>query len=126
MNSATLDARPKAKRTPILARKWIQRFREDRDANIVFDGFQSQTAPLDNAGLERDSPLSPGLFAFVNFNLVDQSADFRGGTSAYIEDDFRWRVGRTRKPRKMTSRSLKRGPGVQALDSQPKRLSSYT
>jgi hypothetical protein len=41
------------------------------------------------------SPLSPILFAFFNSNLVDQPVDSRGGASAYIDDYFRWRVGRS-------------------------------
>ena len=62
---------------------------EERYANIIFNGFETETAPLDNAGLAQGSPLSPILFTFFNSDLVDQPVDFRGGASAYIDDYFR-------------------------------------
>ncbi|CAG8429308.1 unnamed protein product [Penicillium salamii] len=65
----------------------------DRHANIGFDDFRTETAPLANAGLAQGSPLSPILFAFFNADLVDQPADSQGGASAFIDDYFRWRVG---------------------------------
>lgn len=68
---------------------------EELHANIMFNGFETETTPLDNAGLAQGSPLSPTLFGFFNADLVDQQIDFRGGASAYIDDYFRWRVGRT-------------------------------
>jgi hypothetical protein len=34
------------------------------------------------------------LFAFFNADLVDQPVDSHGGASAFIDDYFRWRVGR--------------------------------
>ncbi|OQD66262.1 hypothetical protein PENANT_c359G11244, partial [Penicillium antarcticum] len=48
-----------------------------------------------NAGLAQGSPLSPILFAFFNADLVDQPVDSHGGASAFIDDYFRWRVGRS-------------------------------
>ena len=47
------------------------------------------------AGLAQGSPLSPILFDFFNSDLVDQPVDFKGGASAFIDDYFRWRVGKT-------------------------------
>ncbi|KAI3049910.1 hypothetical protein CBS147353_11666 [Aspergillus niger] len=38
---------------------------------------------------------SPILFAFFNADLVDQPVDSYGGASAFIDDYFRWRVGRS-------------------------------
>ncbi|CEJ62846.1 Putative Reverse transcriptase [Penicillium brasilianum] len=67
----------------------------DRYANIGFDDFRTETAPLANAGLAQGSPLSPILFAFFNADLVDQPVTFYGGASAFIDDYFRWRVGRS-------------------------------
>ena len=66
---------------------------ERRHANIKFDDYSTEVAPLDNAGLAQGSPLSPILFAFFNCDLVDQPVDFHGGASAFIDDYFRWRVG---------------------------------
>ena len=43
------------------------------------------------------SPLSPILFAFFNYDLVDQPVDSQGGASAFIDDYFRWRVGSSAK-----------------------------
>ncbi|KAJ6185551.1 reverse transcriptase [Penicillium mononematosum] len=65
----------------------------DRHANIGFDDFRTETAPLVNAGLAQGSPLSPILFAFFNADLVDQPVDSQEGASAFIDDYFRWRVG---------------------------------
>jgi hypothetical protein len=66
---------------------------EKRTASIQFDGFESNVASLEKAGLAQGSPLSPILFAFFNADLVDQLLDTQGGASAYIDDYFRWRVG---------------------------------
>lgn len=63
-----------------------------RQASIRFDDYQTEVAPLDNAGLAQVSPLSRILFAFFNCDLVDQPVDFQGGASAFIDDYFRWRV----------------------------------
>jgi hypothetical protein len=62
---------------------------EGRAANIKFDDFETEVAPLENTGLAQGSPLSPILFAFFNSDLVDQPVDTRGGASAYIDDYFR-------------------------------------
>ncbi|KAJ5974854.1 hypothetical protein N7481_008561 [Penicillium waksmanii] len=62
---------------------------------IGFDDFRTETAPLANAGLSQGSPLSPILFAFFNADLVDQPVTIHGGASAFIDDYFRWRVGRS-------------------------------
>ena len=61
--------------------------------NFIYSDYQSEEAPLDNAGLAQVSPLSPILFAFFNCDLVDQPVNFHGGASAFIDDYFRWRVG---------------------------------
>jgi hypothetical protein len=61
----------------------------DRHANIGFDDFCTETAPLVNVGLAQGSPLSPIVFAFFNADLVDQPVDSQGGTSAFIDDYFR-------------------------------------
>ena len=95
VNKKSLEARLQAKRIPAVARRWVASFMSDRYANIGFDDFETEMAPLENAGLAQGSPLSPILFAFFNSDLVDQPVDFYGGASAYIDDYFRWRVGRT-------------------------------
>ncbi|CAG8891920.1 unnamed protein product [Penicillium nalgiovense] len=91
VNKTSLDASLQARRIPIVARKWIASFMSDRHANIGFDDFRTETAPLVNAGLAQGSPLSPILFAFFNADLVDQPLDSQGGASAFIDDYFRWR-----------------------------------
>ncbi|EGD99960.1 hypothetical protein TESG_08624 [Trichophyton tonsurans CBS 112818] len=95
VNKRSLDARLKTKGIPTKARHWIGSFMEDRQANISFDDFESTVAPLENAGLAQGSPLSPILFTFFNSELVDQPVDYHGGASAYIDDYFRWRAGRS-------------------------------
>ena len=95
VNGKTLDVRLKEKGIPIKARNWIRSFMEDRSASIRFDDFETDVAPIANAGLAQGSPLSPILFTFFNSDLVDQPVDFNGGASAFIDDYFRWRVGRT-------------------------------
>lgn len=95
VNKKTLDARLEAKGIATIARNWIRSFMEDRLANITFDDFESAVAPLENAGLAQGSPLSPILFTFFNSDLVDQPVDYHGGASAYIDDYFRWRAGRS-------------------------------
>jgi hypothetical protein len=95
VNKTTLDSRLREKGIPTTARRWIQSFMEGRLTNIKFDGFETGIAPLENAGLAQGSPLSPGLFDFFNSDLVDQPVDTLGGASAYIDDYFRWRIGRT-------------------------------
>jgi len=66
---------------------------EGRSANIKFDDFETEVAPLENAGLAQGSPLSPILFSSFNSDLVDEPVDTKGGASAYIDDYFRWRAG---------------------------------
>jgi hypothetical protein len=93
VNKLTLDARLKERGIPTTARRWIRSLMEERAANIKFDDFETEVAPLENAGLAQGLPLSPILFAFFNADLVDQTVDTRGGASAYIDDYFRWRAG---------------------------------
>jgi len=93
VNKTSLDVRLQSKGIPSVARKWIASFMSGRQASIGFDDYQTEVAPLDNAGLAQGSPLSPILFAFFNCDLVDQPVDFHGGASAFIDDYFRWRVG---------------------------------
>ena len=95
VNKLSLDARLRAKGIPTVARKWISSFMSDRFANIGFDDFRTDVSPLTNAGLAQGSPLSPILFAFFNSDLVNQPVNCRGGASAFIDDYFRWRVGRS-------------------------------
>jgi hypothetical protein len=95
VNKVSLDARLRAKKIPAVARKWIASFMSDRYASIGFDDFRTEVAPLGNAGLAQGSPLSPILFAFFNSDLVDQPVTIHGGASAFIDDYFRWRVGRS-------------------------------
>ncbi|KAG2000761.1 hypothetical protein GB937_010863, partial [Aspergillus fischeri] len=91
VNKISLDARLRAKGIPAIARKWIASFMSDRFANIGFDDFRTEVAPLVNAGLAQGLPLSPILFTFFNSDLVDQPVTFHGGASAFIDDYFRWR-----------------------------------
>lgn len=93
VNESSLDTRLRAKGIPTEARRWINSFMKDRYANISFDDYQTEVSPLENAGLAQGSPLSPILFGFFNSDLVDQSVDYHGGSSAFIDDYFRWRAG---------------------------------
>ncbi len=95
VNKLSLDTRLRAKGVPTRARQWIGSFMEDRYANIGFDDFQTEVSPLENAGLAQGSPLSPILFGFFNSDLVHQPVDCHGGSSAFIDDYFRWRAGRS-------------------------------
>lgn len=95
VNKLSLDTRLRAKGIPITARRWIASFMSDRFVSIGFDDFRTEVSPLANAGLAQGSPLSPILFAFFNSDLVDQPVDFHGGASAFIDDYFCWRVGRS-------------------------------
>jgi hypothetical protein len=95
VNKLSLDVRLQAKGIPTVARLWIGSFMEDRFANISFDDFQTEVSPLENAGLAQGSPLSPILFGFFNSDLVDQPVDCHGGSSAFIDDYFRWRTSRS-------------------------------
>ena len=90
-----MDLRLKEHGIPTQARRWIQSFMECRTASIKFDNFETQVRPLENAGLAQGSPLSPILFPFFNSDLVNQPVDTKGGASAFIDDYFRWRAGRT-------------------------------
>jgi hypothetical protein len=95
VNTISLDARLRAKGIPAVARKWIASFMSDRYASIGFDDFRTKVALLVIAGLAQGSPLSPILFTFFNSDLVNQPVNFRGGASAFIDDYFRWRAGRS-------------------------------
>jgi hypothetical protein len=92
-----LDLQLKAKGIPTKLRTWIASFMEGRSASISFDDFESARALLENAGLAQGSPLSPILFIFFNSNLVNQQVDYHGGASAFIDDYFRWRAGKSAK-----------------------------
>jgi hypothetical protein len=52
-----------------------------------------KVTPLKNTGMAQGAPLSPILYAFFNSDPVDQPVDTGGDVSAYIDDDFRGRVG---------------------------------
>jgi hypothetical protein len=91
----SLDYSLQARGVPMVARKWIASFMSDRYANIGFNDFRTETEPLAYTGLAQGSLLSPILFAFFNADLVDQPVDSHGGASAFIDDYFRWRVGRS-------------------------------
>lgn len=95
VKTEVLDARLKSKGIPAQVRRWIRSFMTDRRASIRFDDFETSLAPLSNAGLPQGSPLSPILFIFFNADLVDQPVDFSGGSSAFIDDYFRWRAGKS-------------------------------
>ena len=95
VHKVSLDACIRARRIPTVARKWIASFMSNRHASIGFDDFRTEVMPLLNAGLAQGSPLSPILFDFFNSDLVDEPVTFHGGASAFIDDYFRWRVGRS-------------------------------
>jgi hypothetical protein len=95
VNKISLNACLWAKGIPAITRKWITSFISDHFTNIGFDDFCTKVAPLVNAGLAQGSLLLPILFTFFNSDLVDQPVMFHGGASAFINDYFRWRVGRS-------------------------------
>ncbi|THC94016.1 hypothetical protein EYZ11_006525 [Aspergillus tanneri] len=95
VNRDTLDRQLKAKGIPTKVRTWVASFMQNRSASISFDDFESPICALENAGLAQGSPLSPILFIFFNSKLVDQPVDFHGGASAFIDDYFRWRAGKS-------------------------------
>jgi hypothetical protein len=68
---------------------------EERQANITFDGSSTNVETISSAGLPQGSPVSPILFDFYNSVLINQPVTFHGGASAFIDDYFRWTVGRT-------------------------------
>jgi len=88
VSTITLDARLRESAIPTQARKWIHSKGELRR-------IRNREEAVEHAGLPQDSPLRPFLFAFFDANLVDQTVDTRRGASAYIDDYFRWRVGRS-------------------------------
>jgi hypothetical protein len=75
-----LDLQFMAKGIPTMLRTWVVRFMDGRSASISFDDFESARFPLENVGLAQGSPLS---------------LDHRGGASAFIDDYFRWRAGKS-------------------------------
>jgi hypothetical protein len=84
VNKVSLDAYLRARRILTVARRWIASFISDRHASIGFNDFRTDATPLANAGLAQGSPLSPILF----------TVNSHGGVSAFIDNYFRWRVGR--------------------------------
>jgi hypothetical protein len=95
VKAKTQDARLKEKGIPAKARNWNRSFMEDRSASIKFNNFETAITPLADTGLAQGSPLSLILFIFFNSGLVDQPVNIGGGASAFVDDYFRWRVGRT-------------------------------
>ncbi|KAJ5244713.1 hypothetical protein N7489_004809 [Penicillium chrysogenum] len=95
VNKTSLGIRLRSKGIPSVARKWIASSMSGRQASIGFDDYQTEVAPLDNAGLAQGSPLSPILFAFFKCDLIDQAVD--GGASAFIDGYCRWRPSTTAK-----------------------------
>ncbi|KAI2926650.1 hypothetical protein CBS147321_11275 [Aspergillus niger] len=57
VNKATLDARLRAKGVPAKARLWIYSFMQNREASVTLDDFETDSTPLENAGLAQGSPL---------------------------------------------------------------------
>jgi hypothetical protein len=95
VNQQSLDACLRARRIPTMVRKWIASFMSDRHASIGFDDFRTAMEPLANAGLAQGLSLYLILFSFFNADLVEQPVNIHGGASAFIDDYFRWRVGRS-------------------------------
>lgn len=93
VNKSVLDQCLRQRRIPQKAKAWIQSFITARTASVVLDGYTRPATDIDHPGIPQGSPLSPILFAFFNANLVEQPVDFLGGSSAFIDDYFRWRVG---------------------------------
>ncbi|KAJ5157307.1 uncharacterized protein N7482_008407, partial [Penicillium canariense] len=118
VNKLSLDCRLRVKGIPTIARKWIGSFMTDRFASIGLDDFRTEVLPLANTVLAQGSPLSPILFSFSNSDLVDEPVDFHGSVLAFINDYFRWRVGRSAEENlaKIESEDIPRtsyGPGRQ-------------
>jgi hypothetical protein len=131
VNKRSLDARLREKGIPSIARRWIRSFMEERRANIRFDGFSSAIEAVPTAGLAQGSPLSPILFDFFNSNLVNQPVNNLGGASAFIDDYFRWRVGKTaidnlRKYKRRTFPASRSGQGKMAPSLRPRKQNSST
>jgi hypothetical protein len=134
VNKKSLLARLRAKGIPETTRRWIWSFMEDLYTSIGFDDFETDMEPLHRAGLAPGLPLSSVLFAFFNSDLVDQPVDSGRGSSAYIDDYFRWCIGRCvedntrtiQESKTRTYRELKHGPGEQDQASQSRRPSSFT
>jgi hypothetical protein len=78
-----------------VARKWIASFVSHRYASLGFDGFCTEFVPSANVGLAQGSSLGTILFTLFNSDLVDRPVTFHGDASAFIDDYFRWRVGRS-------------------------------
>ncbi|EED12026.1 endonuclease/reverse transcriptase, putative [Talaromyces stipitatus ATCC 10500] len=93
VNGSVIDGQLKAKGIPSILRSWVISFIEERTTSITFDNFKSTRLPLENAGLAQGSPPSPILFIFFNAVLVNQPVNHKGGSSAFIDDYFRWVVG---------------------------------
>jgi ribonuclease HI len=92
VNKDVLDHCLGQRRVPLQARTWIESFMENRSASVHLDRYIKPATELQYPGLPQGSPLSPILFAFFNAKLVDQPVDSSGGSSAYIDDYFRWRT----------------------------------
>lgn len=108
VNKKSLEARLRAKRIPAVARRWIASFMSEHSANIGFDDFETEVDALENAVLAQSSPLLPVLVVFFNSDLADQSVDFQGRASAYIDDYFRWQVRLNRSVREQIWHQLNR------------------
>ena len=61
VHQISLDARLKAKGIPLKVRQWISSFMAGWQASVMFDDFETDRLPLENAGLAQGSPLSPIL-----------------------------------------------------------------
>ena len=104
--------------------------RHSQSASISFDDFESALSLLENASLAQGSPLSPILFIFFNSTLVNQPVDYHGGASAFIDDYFRWRAGKSAEKnlRKLQEDDIPRinGPKKQVHASPRRKPSSST
>jgi hypothetical protein len=95
VSSNILNLQLKAKGIPTKLQTWVASFMEGRSASILFNNFKSTRSLLENAGLAQGSPLLPILFIFFNSILVNQRVDYHGSTSAFINNYFQWRAGKS-------------------------------
>jgi hypothetical protein len=59
--------------------------------------FRTAMEPLVNIELVQGLLVFLILFTFFNADLVEQPVNIHGGAPAFIDDYFRWRVGRSAK-----------------------------
>ena len=86
VHAHVLEQRPRARRIPEQAVRWIRNFCSQRKAEVSLRSYESEAKDIEYPGIPQGSPLSLLLYIFYNADLVERTIDEKGGTIGFVDD----------------------------------------